>query len=121
MESCKSSQATTMTREPDSDSESIARLSSASFDLVDERFKTTSWADMSEEPNCVQQVDGLTMGGKGGKKIRPCKAKRMRCRKLMDKIKKEVEVSPETFSMDHVDLPQSLFFNDDLRDRFGTK
>jgi hypothetical protein len=124
LESCKtsqSSQATAMTREPDSDSESIAVRSNSTFDLIEERVKSTSWADMSDEPQCAQDVDAGKAGGKGGKRIRPCKAKRMRCRKIMDKLKQEVEVSPETFNMDHVDLPQSLFFNDDLRDRFGAK
>jgi hypothetical protein len=120
-QSCQSSQATTMTREPNSDSESVAGLSNSSFDLIDERVKTTSWADMSEEPHCAQPVDGSEVPGRGGKKIRPCKAKRMRCRKFMEKLKKEVEFSPETFSMDHVELPQSLFFNNELRDRFEAR
>jgi hypothetical protein len=119
--SCQSSQATTVTREPDSDSESIAQLSNSSLDLIDERMKTASWADMSDEPQCDQHAVGRKEDVKRGKKIRPCKAKRIRCRRLMNKLREVVEASPDTFSMDHVDLPHSLFFSHELRDRFGAR
>lgn len=133
IESCKSCQysshATTITREPDSDSESFDAASTQRRVSSDEDvtiaswedITMASWADMTEESAAVEHGDDDKCRGKNGKRIRPCKSKRLRFRKFMNKMREEVEACPETFDMDQARLPYSLFFCDKLRDRFGER
>jgi hypothetical protein len=86
--------------------------------------KRTSWADISEKISEKTKFEQEASGscrvlGSNGKKIRPCKSKRQRYRKFVNKLKDQVELCPETFSMDDVRLPESLFFCEQLKNKFG--
>mmetsp|Transcript_28666 Transcript_28666/g.89123 ORF Transcript_28666/g.89123 Transcript_28666/m.89123 type:complete len:387 (-) Transcript_28666:59-1219(-) len=50
--------------------------------------------------------------GKRKTKLRPCKGKRERYRKLLTRLTYQVEQDPENFSVDKLDLPPSIMAND---------
>jgi len=49
------------------------------------------------------------------KKCRPCKGKRNRYKKMVDRLQKQISENPEVFRMDQVVLPPSLQANDRQR------
>jgi len=49
------------------------------------------------------------------KKSRPCKGKRNRYKKLVDRLQRQISENPVVFAMDQVDLPPSLQANDRQR------
>jgi len=51
--------------------------------------------------------------------VRPCKGKRARYNKLESKLKKMIDEDPDTFDLDTIDLPQSIFFCIMLREKLA--
>lgn len=59
----------------------------------------------------------IRSGARNGKKMRPCKGKRIRIRKIMNRVSGEIESAPDDFSYESLSLPPSLRANEKLESK----
>jgi hypothetical protein len=68
----------------------------------------------------VQTIDGSAKPRRSGK-VRPCKGKRNRYRKLISRVEDSIDLNPEAFDPDQVQIPPSLASNEALRTKFFSR
>jgi len=71
--------------------------------------------DHSEESSNSWSAEPVAEELNQAKKSRPCKAKRNRYKRLVDRLQRQICENPEVFTMDQVALPPSLQANDRQR------
>merc|ERR1719323_2853015 len=59
--------------------------------------------------------------GRRKNKLRPCKGKRDRYRKLLSRLTSQIECDPFSFKMDSIELPPSIASNETVKNKLMSK